>query len=139
VAQSAAQDTRGQGLHTRRAAVQIYHGLDERTWGVFLDTHSITRGVNFQDNPWDQMANADLLLLLDSPGVVSSYYVQQELARAHDLGMGVLQLIWPTQTRTPGTEFCEPRRTYSRFSSDVAEALLRYILRPPVAQERRAS
>jgi len=93
---------------SRHAALQIYHGLDDRSWGAFLDTHSISPGVKFQDTLWDKMASADVLLLLDTPGVLASRWVQEELAHAHDLGMGVLQIIWPTHTRLPGTEFCEP-------------------------------
>ncbi len=107
---------------TRRAALQIYQGLDERCWNVFLDTHSISPGANFQDALWDKMANADVLLLLDSPGALDSRWVREELSKAHDLGMGVLQLVWPTQTRVPGTEFCEPEYLESSdFSGSHAQ------------------
>jgi hypothetical protein len=50
----------------------------------------------------------DLLIFLDSPQALSSRWVYQELARAHDLGLGVLQLIWPNHARTSGTEFSDP-------------------------------
>jgi hypothetical protein len=36
--------------------------------------------------------------------------------------MGVVQLVWPTQTRTPGTEFCEPEYL---DNEDFAGSLLR--------------
>ena len=55
------------------------------------------------------MADADLLVLIDTPRALSSRWVREELARAQALGLGVLQLVWPAYARTPGTEFCEPR------------------------------
>jgi hypothetical protein len=90
-------------------ALQLYRALDARSFDVFLDTHSIRRGEEFQPMLWDQMGNADLLILLDSPKALTSKWVEQEVARAHNLGLGVLQLVWPApHERTPGTELCEP-------------------------------
>src|SRR5262249_5651277 len=47
------------------------------------------------------------LIFLDSPSALTSKWVHDELARAHDLGLGVLQLVWPGHRRTPGTEFSD--------------------------------
>jgi hypothetical protein len=88
-------------------AEQLYRTFDERSFDVFLDTHSVRGGVEFQSILWDRMADADLLVLIDSPRALSSRWVSEELARAQVLGLGVLQLIWPGHTRTAGTEFCE--------------------------------
>ena len=63
----------------------------------------------FQSVLWDRMADADLLVLIDTPRALSSRWVREELARAQALGLGVLQVVWPAYARTPGTEFCEPR------------------------------
>jgi hypothetical protein len=69
------------------------------------------------------MADVDLLIFLDSPGALSSRWVHQELARAHDLGLGVLQLAWPGHTRTPGTEFSEfIRLAATDFRNQVVSA-----------------
>ncbi|HYO66388.1 MAG TPA: toll/interleukin-1 receptor domain-containing protein, partial [Archangium sp.] len=90
-------------------ALQLYQALDARSFDVFLDTHSIRRGEDFQPMLWDRMGDADLLVLLDTPRAFTSVWVEQELARAHNLALGVLQLIWPApHQRTPGTELCEP-------------------------------
>lgn len=89
-----------------RIALQLYRAFDERAYDVFLDTHSIRAGEEFQSVLWDRMADADLLVLLDSPTALSRRWVREELTRAETLGLGVLQLVWPNHTRTPGTEFC---------------------------------
>jgi hypothetical protein len=89
-------------------AEQLYRVFDERAFDVFLDTHSVRSGLEFQSVLWDQIADADVLILLDTPTALTSRWVQQELSRAHTLGLEVLLLVWPGHTRTPGTDFCEP-------------------------------
>ncbi|SEU13613.1 TIR domain-containing protein [Myxococcus fulvus] len=94
---------------SRGVALQLHHALEARSFDVFLDTHSIQRGDEFQPMLWDRMGDADLLILLDTPHAFTSKWVEQEVARAHNLGLGVLQLIWPPpHKRTLGTELCEP-------------------------------
>lgn len=90
-------------------AEQLYRAFDDRAFDVFLDTHSVRGGSEFQSVLWDRMADADLLVLIDTPRALSSRWVSAELARAQALGLGVLQLVWPAYSRTPGTDFCEPR------------------------------
>ncbi len=85
-------------------AHQLFHELNERGFRVFLDTASVDGGADFQKALWSRMADVDLVILLDTPGALSSNWVYQELNRAHDLGMGVVQLIWPGHARTKGTE-----------------------------------
>jgi hypothetical protein len=68
---------------------------------------SVEAGAKFQQTLWARMADVDVLVFLDTKEALTSQWVRQELARAHDLGLGVLQLIWPGQTRTAGTEFSD--------------------------------
>jgi hypothetical protein len=89
-------------------AAQLFHELTEKSYRVFLDTVSVDAGVDFQHALWSRMADVDLLVLLDSPSALSSDWVHKELLRASDLGMGVVQLIWPHHKRTLGTEFATP-------------------------------
>ncbi len=88
-----------------KAAQQVYQALDQRGWQVFLDTHSVTTGVPFQPALWDRLNDADLMVLLDTPGAVASHWVEQELARASNLGIGLLQLVWPGHARVVGSDF----------------------------------
>ncbi|HEX5753743.1 MAG TPA: toll/interleukin-1 receptor domain-containing protein [Archangium sp.] len=110
-------------------ALQLYQALDARSFDVFLDTHSIRRGEDFQPMLWDRLGDADLLLLLDTPHAFTSVWVEQELARAHNLALGLLQLIWPApHQRTLGTELCEPLllqpSDFQGPSSDAASTLV---------------
>ena len=85
-------------------ANQLFHELVERGYRVFLDTVSVDAGIDFQRALWGRMADVDLLVLLDSPTALTSKWVHEELNRAHDLGMGIVQLVWPNHKRTDGTE-----------------------------------
>ena len=89
-------------------ASQLFHELSDRGYRVFLDTASVEAGVNFQNALWSRMADVDLLILLDTPNALKSEWVHKELNRAHDLGMAVVQLIWPNHKRSVGTELSAP-------------------------------
>lgn len=92
---------------SRNIALQLYQSLDERSFEVFLDTHTIKRGEEFQPMLWDNMADADLVIFLDTPNAMTSTYVKQEIARAHAQGIAVLQVVWPNHTRSREMELCE--------------------------------
>jgi hypothetical protein len=63
--------------------------------------------MDFQESLWCRMAGADLLVFIDTPQALTSRWVHDELARAHDHRLGVLQLVWPGHKRSPGTELCD--------------------------------
>jgi hypothetical protein len=90
---------------SRAAAEQIYHALDERSFRVFLDTHSIPSGKIF--DPWihNWIAEAEVLILLGTQTVFSSPWVQLEVTRAEELGVGVLYVIWPGAPTSVETAF----------------------------------
>lgn len=67
---------------SRAVAEQLYHAFDQRAFDVFLDTHSVRGGSEFQSVLWDRMADADPLVLIDTPRALSSRWVREELARA---------------------------------------------------------
>jgi hypothetical protein len=74
-----------------------------------LDTASVEAGARFQDVLWDRLADMDLMILLDSPKALDSRWVNDELTRVNQLGLGVLQLVWPPpHKRFKGTELSEP-------------------------------
>lgn len=91
-----------------KAAEQIHHALDDRGFEVFLDTRSVPSGALFQSALWDRMSDTDVIVLLDAPGTLEGRGIAEEMARAAQLGVGVLQLVWPEHARAPETELCEP-------------------------------
>jgi hypothetical protein len=92
---------------SRAVALQLYTAFDERSFDAFLDTHSVDPGALFQPRLWDRLGDADVLLLLDTPNAFSSRWVELEVSRAHAIGIGVLQIVWPGHTRSQGSSLCD--------------------------------
>jgi hypothetical protein len=120
---------------SRAVAVQLYHRLDDRGFGVFLDTHRVAPGVNVQDVLLDRMTDADVIVFLDTPGALSSTWVEREVLHAQHLGVAALQVVWPGHTRAPVTElmdplylddvdFTEPAAPHATASAELTDAAL---------------
>jgi hypothetical protein len=76
-------------------AVQLFAELSARQYEVFLDTHSIAAGVDFQESLWHSLCDVDVLLMLDSPNYFASRWTAAEYGRALAKGIGVLRVEWP--------------------------------------------
>jgi hypothetical protein len=76
-------------------AVQLFAELSARQFDVFLDTHSIGAGVDFQEQLWHQLSDVDVLLMLETPGYFASRWTDAEYGRALAKGIGVLRVEWP--------------------------------------------
>lgn len=79
-------------------AVQLFAELSARQYEVFLDTHSIGAGVDFQESLWHSLCDVDVLVMLDSPQYFDSRWTAAEYGRALAKGIGVLRVQWPTAT-----------------------------------------
>ncbi|MDP3760703.1 MAG: toll/interleukin-1 receptor domain-containing protein [Ramlibacter sp.] len=77
-------------------AIQLFAELSARQYEVFLDTHSIGAGVDFQESLWHSLCDVDVLLMLDSPQYFESRWTAAEFGRALAKGIGVLRVQWPT-------------------------------------------
>lgn len=91
-------------------ALQLRHELDARGYDVFLDTHSVAKGDDFQEVLWQRLADSDVVVMLDTPGFMESRWTKEELAQAEAMTVGVVQVIWPGHVPAPYTDLCE--RTY---------------------------
>lgn len=85
-------------------AIQLFAELSARNYEVFLDTHRIGAGVNFQESLWHQLCDVDVLLMLDTPSYFSSRWTSAEYGRALAKGIGVLRVQWPDSTPSRKTE-----------------------------------
>jgi hypothetical protein len=92
---------------SKAVAQQLFRAFDARSFDVFLDTRSVQGGKAFQDVLWDRMSDSDLIVLLDSPKALDSKWVDKEVSRANEMGIGTLQIVWPGRNRSPGTDFAE--------------------------------
>jgi len=95
-------------LESRRIAIQLYEELGERGFDVFLDTHGVRPGEPFQEVLWHRLSDADVMVLLDTPGFLDSRWTEEELGRAAAVPIGILQIVWPDQVRAPRAEVCIP-------------------------------
>lgn len=79
-------------------AIQLFAELSARHYEVFLDTHKIDVGVNFQESLWHNLCDVDVLVMLDTPTYFESRWTAAEYGRALAKGIGVLRVQWPDCT-----------------------------------------
>ncbi|MHC2574987.1 hypothetical protein ACVMH6_007315 [Rhizobium leguminosarum] len=78
-------------------ANKLYDELDARGYDVFIDVRSVPPGVDFQAELWHRMGDADVILLIDTPGFRTSRWTQEELAQANLTSIEILHVLWPGQ------------------------------------------
>lgn len=88
---------------SRQVALQLFGFFEERNFDVFLDSHSIPRGVDFQNNLFHRMMDCDAVLLLDTKDFLGSDYCKEELEKAITNRIGILRIKWPDSINPPYT------------------------------------
>lgn len=88
---------------TREFALELYDLLESRNYNVVLDTHSIHKGCDFQNELWHQMMDSDLVLLLDSRNFLSSNWCRDELAKALSKHITIVRLKFPDSLTNDGS------------------------------------
>ncbi len=76
-------------------AIQLYEFLERNNFDVFIDTHSIDKGEEFQEELWHRMTDCDLILMLNTKEFLNSEWCKQELDKAHLKRIGIVHLLWP--------------------------------------------
>jgi hypothetical protein len=79
----------------REAALQLFNALSARVFDVFLDTHGIAPGEDFQAVLWHRLCDSDVLVMLDTPGYFESRWTNAEYGRALAKQISVLRVGWP--------------------------------------------
>lgn len=82
----------------RGVAIQLFHALAGRNFHVFLDTVRVERGRDFQEALWHELLDGDVLVFLHTRTVFASRWVELEYARAAQVGLGILNVVWPGVT-----------------------------------------
>lgn len=85
----------------RDAALQLFDELSARLFDVFLDTHGIPRGEDFQAMLWHRLCDSDVLLMLDTASYFESRWSEAEFGRALAKGISVLRVGWPGVSPSP--------------------------------------
>lgn len=93
-------------------AIQLYEALEANNFDVFLDTHSIGMGEAFQDELWHRMTDCDVIVLLNTPQFLESFWCKEEFAEAGAKQIGIIQLIWPNHDikNDPATHLSYPKK-----------------------------
>jgi len=80
---------------TTGIAIQLFELFEKYGFDVFLDTHSVRPGEQFQEVLWHRLADTDVVVALDSPTFESSRWCGEEMANARTTSVQVLRLLWP--------------------------------------------
>lgn len=85
----------------REAALQLFNVLSARLYDVFLDTHGISPGDDFQSVLWHRLCDCDVLVVLDTPDYFESRWTAAEYGRALSKNISVLRIGWPGVNPSP--------------------------------------
>jgi TIR domain-containing protein len=77
------------------SADQIFDEMSHRGFGVFLDRFSGTSGRLFPQEIAEELADRDVVLVLETPGILQSRWTLWEIAFARTYRLGLLALHWP--------------------------------------------
>ena len=77
------------------AALQLFNALSAKLFDVFLDTHGIAPGEDFQATLWHRLCDSDVLIMLDTQGYFDSRWTRAEYGRAMAKNISVLRIGWP--------------------------------------------
>ncbi|QDO94436.1 toll/interleukin-1 receptor domain-containing protein [Formosa sediminum] len=101
-------------------AIQLYEALERNNFDVFLDTHSIKPGEPFQEELWHRMTDCDVIVLLNTPKFLESYWCTEEIAEANAKQIGIIQLVWPNHKLEAMAHVCLPIQLKdNNFKNDV--------------------
>ena len=77
------------------AALQLFNALSAKLFEVFLDTHGIAPGEDFQAVLWHRLCDSDVLIMLDTQDYFDSRWTRAEYGRAMAKNISVLRVGWP--------------------------------------------
>jgi len=83
---------------SRAAALQLFDALSSRVFDVFLDTHEIAPGEDFQAMLWHNLCDSDVLVVLDTPDYFTSRWTTAEFGRALAKDISIYRIGWPNHT-----------------------------------------
>ena len=108
-------------VEATEVAVQLFDYLSASGFNVFLDTHSISPGVDVQDSLWHQLCDSDVVVMLDTPNYFGSRWTTEEFGRAKSTQIHILRLVWPDHKPT---EFTNLSQTIKLSTEDLPNGRL---------------
>ncbi len=78
------------------SAIQLFEALSARVFDVFLDTHGVAPGEEFQSILWHRLCDCDVLVMLDTATYFDSRWTAAEFGRALAKNISILRVGWPS-------------------------------------------
>jgi len=76
-------------------ATQLHTALAQGRFDVFLDRFAVPPAVDFQERLDQDLGDKAFVVLIESPGLRTSHWVEHEIAYAHSHRIGVLAITMP--------------------------------------------
>lgn len=89
------------------AALQLFEYLSSLKFDVFLDTHGVPPGDDFQEVLWQRLSDSDVLVMLDTASYFDSRWTRQEFGHALAKSLVPLRLGWPGVVQSPRSHAAE--------------------------------
>lgn len=94
-------------------AIQLFEALENNNFDVFLDTHSVRLGDDFQDELWHRMTDCDVVIVLNTGNFCKSKWCKEEIAEANAKQIGIVQLVWPNNDLEAFARICVSKKLES--------------------------
>ncbi|HEX5725952.1 MAG TPA: toll/interleukin-1 receptor domain-containing protein, partial [Longimicrobiaceae bacterium] len=89
---------------TLEIAEQLFEALEKHRFDVFVDRFSVPKAVNFQEWLFDELAHRSMVVVLESPDLLGSAWVRDEIDFAKTHKLGHLAVHLPGGTRVQWLE-----------------------------------
>jgi len=87
---------------SQRMADQLFDAMSRRGFQLFLDRFSGTAGRPFPQEIAEELAERDVVVLIETPNILHSRWTKWEVAFALRYRLGLLALHWPSAPMFPG-------------------------------------
>lgn len=115
---------------TTALAHQLFDTLVKKGYLPFLDSYSLEAGVDFQEYLMNEISDADMFIMLNSSNYDQSDYTKAELVAASKLGIGILQVVFPTSKNIEEArissvlQLSDQLPSDSMYEQEVVEAII---------------
>lgn len=85
----------------REAALQLFDELSQKQFDVFLDTHDVRPGADFQAVLWHRLCDSDVMVMCDTANYFNRRWTREEYGKASLKKAAILRVAWPGVATAP--------------------------------------
>jgi hypothetical protein len=79
----------------REVALQLFDELSKKQFDVFLDTHDVRPGEDFQAVLWHRLCDSDVMVMCDTASYFGRRWTREEYGKASIKKAAILRVAWP--------------------------------------------